>query len=202
MALLNWIKPNTYLIVDEISYIKKQKYLTFTVILYADSTKTEELMKQQFIISDDNKFVFEIEDFSTTYPSVIVTNTIEPPEQIGKTYILTESNKLPVLLQLSSSYQTVYHDGAVYDGSNYDSLPKHYEWKWNELPIDDNVTYNHPTQGKLKYNSNTLLFETAITKADIWNTYFSVDAISEHNIIKQCYLWLKSQNLFEGLIDA
>jgi len=205
MALLNWIKPDTYLMVDEINYIKKDKILSFTVILFNNSSKQEVLLRQNFTVRDEqDSLIHDIEDFITLYPNIVKTNSSAPPDVSNKDYILNIPGSEPVLLQLSNSSQTVYHEGSVYDGTNYDTLSKHYEWTWVESKLPLNRLYRHSTNGLFKYNTNTSNFDGISEPINVWNTYFSIESMSmdQNNIIKQCYLYLKSLSLFEGLLDV
>jgi hypothetical protein len=182
MALQNYLSEGTYSIVDCINYSKYGNWLRFTFKIFSDSSKTTELASKNYEIC---RHILHrgVRGFTSIPPVDAV---------IGEFYVVTNEPKPTGLWEGREGLLAVLNDKL--------------EWCFWGFGGNSETFYHLQDSYYFLLNRSTLepikIYPTNDFR--LWDKWFSPDNMfsDTSNIVKQIYLFLKSQPGFENVVDV
>lgn len=172
MALANILQPNSYSVIDQLSYSKQRKEISFYLCVFFDSSKVQRLTDMYFNLNGVIDVVHVIDADITELPAQV---------SIGDTYIVAK-NATGDLEQYAG--QTI-----VWTGSNYVSYSSDNTVIW----LESKGCYVKAQDGYPKVQF--------LGKKE-YEQFFSSEVVNSIGIVAACYQFVKSMEFAQGAVDC
>jgi len=177
MGFADIIVDGSYSQVRYVVYDKVAKYLAFNLTIYHTSEKLESFAKIDFLFNMGNRV-----------PSVIAKQNKPPVDpKDGDWYAVGA---------IPTGAWSEYKENTLVEWNSEGAI-------WNIIEdqliyLETNGKYYTPVDGKLTVSHT-------VTDSRVWDKFFDVSKIGVNNntdIVKQCYLFLKSRPEYTNAIDV
>jgi len=176
MAFKDFLLKNSYSVIDNISYQKDIKNISFKLKIFVDDTKSELIQELNFNLYPNE-------------PQIIIKHKAknkEPKEKnIRDTYIVKSKAK----------NEWGQHNGSIvsWDGALWRVL--------SEEDLIDRIIYIENDNKYYKYINGELKNIKNIFTKELWDEFFSIEKMNsiDNNIIKAIYEYLKTRDEFKIL---
>lgn len=175
MALLNLLSPNTYSVVDQLSYSKQDKHVSFLLKIYTNSDKSY-LLTQLSVSLSGNSIVEEIESRTVTTPP----KNPQPDQKWfvpeGATGAWAEHVGKVVLLDPQGNHE------------------------WTHMDIDGNTAWVKDEQKYVRFDTPQKVSEYRGKRE--FDLHFNWSKIESQGLLACCYDYAKTLNLGENIKDG
>lgn len=183
MALANFIQPGTYSVVTISGYDKHNKFVSFNVDVYTDSTKTQLINSIKYILDDFNRAV------------VVKSRTIDDPNIIDD----PQDNDMYLVPDNAVGDWALRRGDIVFWSDFYGS------WQLYTYTEDKHVQIEDEEGVFVKRKNKQWVTVTLPTKSTTWATYFDASLFDQedYDLLKGIYKFLKNERPeFAAVVDA
>ena len=182
MALRDYLTQGSYSVIDRIIYNKDNNHLRFTLYIYIDDTKQEELAQKEFL--------FEGMEYVKRICSIIEDKIPNP--EIGEWFLVSKT---------STALPDRRGSWAQFHGKDLESPDK--GWEYWGINYEDEKFYYAPLDTYCKFNNKEEIEKVSAHKAKdrAWWVGIFGSSVGK-NLHTQIYEYLKTTPGFENVKDA